>query len=52
MNRAAEIERLQRAAIDELVRHGGSQDDLRRLREHFRKAAEPESAAANTVPEA
>jgi hypothetical protein len=53
MNRAAEIwttERLQRAALDELTRHGGSPDDLRRLREHFRKIAQPENHNAE-IPE-
>jgi hypothetical protein len=45
-------ERLQQAALEELARHGGSQDDLRRLREHFRKAAEPENPPNPEIPEA
>jgi hypothetical protein len=45
-------DRLQEAAVAELLRHGGSKQDADRLREHFRKATEAESEAANTVPEA
>jgi hypothetical protein len=30
-------EALQEAAVSELLRHGGSRDDLSRLREHFSK---------------
>jgi hypothetical protein len=32
-------ERLEAPAIGELISHGGSRDDLSRLREHFRKRA-------------
>jgi hypothetical protein len=33
-------ERLEEAAVSELLKHGGSHEDLSRLREHFRKRAE------------
>jgi hypothetical protein len=33
-------ERLEALAIGELLKHGGSRDDLSRLREYFRKRAE------------
>jgi hypothetical protein len=45
MNKPPEIwtaERLQEAAISELLKHGGSESDVRQLLQHF-KAAEPES---------
>jgi hypothetical protein len=36
-------EQQQQAAIDELRRHGGSEQDLKRLRQFFEKAAESET---------
>jgi hypothetical protein len=61
---AAEIERLrnpgirwspkraEQAALDELARHGGNAEDIRRLREYF-AAAEPDSQQPNTeIPDA
>ena len=35
-------QRLEHAAYDELARHGGNQDDLRRLKAHFKKVADAE----------
>jgi hypothetical protein len=43
MDRPAEIwtpERLEQAACEELACHGGSRDDLSRLREYFRTRAQ------------
>ncbi len=37
-------ERLEQAACDELARHGGTKDDLARLKAEFRKANQPQSA--------
>ena len=36
-------ERWEKACIDELCKHGGSENDVRQLREHFRKIAEAEN---------
>jgi hypothetical protein len=46
-----ERQRLERAALDELLRHGGNKDDVEKLREHFRTAVEPENPPGPEIPE-
>ena len=37
------LEKLEEAAVNELLSHGGNQDDLKRLRQHFRDVANNKS---------
>ncbi len=49
-----ELARWEKACIDELCMHGGSENDLRQLRDHFRKLREDKEAQSseiNSIPE-
>jgi hypothetical protein len=49
-----ELARWEKACIDELCKHGGSENDLRQLRDHFRKLREDQEAQPpeiNSVPQ-
>jgi hypothetical protein len=46
-----ELKRTERAALDELLRHGGNADDVRNLRRHFKETAEPENPPGPEIPE-
>jgi hypothetical protein len=47
---ARERERSERAALDELLRHGGNADDVSKLQQHFKEAAAAESYKSE-IPE-
>jgi hypothetical protein len=49
-----ELARWEKACIDELCMHCGSENDLRQLRNHFRKLREDQEAQwpeLNSIPE-
>lgn len=56
MSKSAEIfwteDRLRQMAINELRSHGGNQNDLNRLREHFKKADEITVSDEDNGPQA
>ena len=41
------LEKLEEAAVNELLSHGGNQDDLKRLHQHFRDIANNKSDDEN-----
>ena len=48
-NRDEGLARWEKACIDELCKHGGSENDLRQLREHFRKLREEQEAQSPEI---
>ncbi len=50
MPREITPERLQQAAIDELLKHGGSQRDIEQLKAQFQKADEEKSSSLPEIP--
>ncbi len=44
-----ELARWEKACIDELSMHGGSENDLRQLRHHFRKLREDQEAKSPEI---
>jgi hypothetical protein len=48
---AVQRDHLQRAALDELLRHGGNSGDAENLKAHFKEAAEPGNQPDSEIPE-